>query len=300
MNNEQRYRELRKVSLITIAVNVVLTVLKLMIGILAKSTAVISDGVHSLSDIATTVMVMIGLKLSSKSADNEHPYGHQRIESLFSLGLGAALGATALYLGYEGASKIISGTVYMLSPLTFAVTLLSIVTKEWMFWYTKAKAEKYNSSSMMSDAWHHRTDSISSVAVLIGLGFAYFGINWADPAATIAVCLIILKAAFDIIKSAIDQLIDKSADAQTESQLREVVLRNKAVKSVHELRTRISNNVIFVDLTVVVDSRMTVEKSHHVAESVRDSIANCGMNVCDCMVHIHPNKRSNKITSSKH
>ncbi len=290
MDNILRYKKLKKVSLVTIAVNVVLSIAKLVVGIIAKSTAVISDAVHSISDIITTVMVMIGLKLSSKNADIEHPYGHHRIESLFSLALGTALGATALFLGYEGITKATSGTTLTLSPLAFVVTVVSIISKEWMFWYTRGVALKLNSSSLMSDAWHHRTDSISSIAVLIGLFFSYFGVGIADPIAAVVVCFIILKASYDIIKTAVHQLIDRSAPIEIEDRIRELVLGNSEVLDICELKTRISNNVIFADLTIDVRSDMTVTQSHDIAQGLSNKIISAGLNVLDCMVHIHPSQ----------
>jgi len=283
-----RYRELQKTSLITIAANVILAASKLVIGLFSRSTAVVSDAVHTLSDVFTTILVMAGLKFSNEKADDGHPYGHQRIESVISLFLAFALAATALFLGYEGIKKIQSGEGASPSWLALGVTVLSVAVKEWMFQYTRAKAKRLGSTSLMSDAWHHRTDALSSIAVLVGVVGSFFGIRFLDPAAAIAVCVIILKAVYSIGREAINQLIDCAAAPEVLVQIEALALGVEGVKSIDLLRTRISNNVIFADLEIEVDSSITVQDGHKIAEEVHDLLESSGLAIEHCMVHVNP------------
>ncbi len=288
MEQNTRYRELKKTSLVTIAANTLLAAAKAAVGAMSGSVAVLSDAAHTFSDIFTTLMVLVGLKVSGREADDGHPYGHQRIESIISFCLAIALALTALYLGFEGVARLISREVARPSWLALGVTVISIASKEWMFWYTRARAIKYDSGSMMADAWHHRTDSISSVAVLIGVAGTFLGLWYLDSAVTIVVCLIILKAAFDIGKTAGGQLTDRSADGEVCRDIERTALEVEGVEGVDLLRTRLSNNIIFVELEVSVDSGLSVAQGHDIAERVHDTIeARCG-NVGHCAVHVNP------------
>lgn len=288
IKNEERYKDLKKASWVTIVENVILAAGKLVIGVISSSTAVVADAIHTLSDIFTTFLVLFGLKLSRKNADSDHPYGHHRIESVISLLLACALAVTAVFLGYEGADKLINKKITEPSVWAFIITIISIIIKEIMFQYTMRKAKKHNSSSMMSDAWHHRSDAFSSVAVLIGLIGARLGAWYLDPVAAIAVCLIILKAVYDIGKIAINQLVDKSADEDICDRINKLVFSVDGVEQIDLLQTRVCNNVIFVDLEISIDQNKTVLESHKIAEEVHDLLEDSHLSIEHCMVHINP------------
>lgn len=288
MVNENRYKELQKISVLSIILNILLTVFKIIIGVLSKSTAVISDAVHTLSDIFTTIAVMIGIKLSSREADTDHPYGHQKIESIISLFLSFILTATAVYLGYFGISTFLdNGKINPSWPALF-ITVVSMALKEYMYRFTIKKARQYNSSSLASDAWHHRSDALSSLAVLVGVGGVFLGFDFLEPAATVVMCFIILKVSVDIIKDSVKQLIDYSADNELCRKIENLVLSVKDVKKIDLLKTRISNNVIFVELEIAIESNMTVGEGHHIAQSVHDLLENSIPLIEHCMVHVNP------------
>jgi len=283
-----RYNELKKVALITLILNIFITAVKLAVGIWVGSIAVISDAIHTSSDAFTTMLVMAGLKYSSRAPDKNHPYGHQRMESIVSLFMSLVLVGVALYLAYEGVLSLIQGQDHQASRLAVAVIALSIVAKECMYRYTKHFAKKHNSTSMLSDAWHQRSDAISSVAVLIGLGGNFFGISFLEPIAAIAVCVAILKVAIDIGKEAIRQLIDQSADEDTREIIKKTALSVDGVLSIDQLHTRQSAHLIFVDMEIVVRGSLTVTQGHFIAQSVQILVEESNPSIYRCTVHVHP------------
>lgn len=285
---ENSYLTAKKVSVTTMVANAVLAAVKLAVGFLAHSVSVISDGVHTVSDVATTVAVLLGLRLASNSADEDHPYGHQRIESLVSVLLAIALGGTAVMIGVEGARSLWLGERSEASAAALAVTVISIAAKEWMFRYTRRAAKKVNSLSLMADAWHHRTDAVSSVAVLVGVGGNMLGVWWLEPVAAIGVSVLILKAAFDILREAMSRLTDHSVPPEELEKIRSVALATEGVRAVDELRARISGNVAFVDIEIAVDADMPLRDAHRIAEAVHKGVEDAGLRVEHCMVHVNP------------
>lgn len=224
-----------KVSKTSILTNVFLSVFKLAAGILASSEAMISDAVHSASDVFSTFIVIVGVKLSRKEADKEHPYGHERMECVAALLLAVVLFLTGIGIGYYGIRNILSGNYEELAvpgALALVAAILSIVVKEWMFWYTKIYAKRVNCGALMADAWHHRSDALSSVGSFIGIFGARLGFPVMDSVAGVAICIFIVKAAYDIFKDAIDKMVDKSCDDSMVAQLRSTVLRQPDRKSV--------------------------------------------------------------------
>jgi cation diffusion facilitator family transporter len=288
VENDFRFKELRKVSIITIILNLILTIVTIFAGIVSASPAVLSDGLHTFTDVFSTVLVMLGLKLSSEGADEDHPYGHQRIESIISLISGIILAITSLYIGYIGIKKLILFEQGSPSILALSVTILSILLKEWMFHYSYKNGKKYNSLSMIADAWHHRSDAIGSIAVLVGVAGVFFGYWFLEPLATVFVCLIILKVAFEIGKNATAQLIDTSVDNEKLDKINSIAMSVKGVDNVDLLQTRISNNIIFVDIEISVNPHITVSEGHDIAKEVHDKVESSGLSVAHCMVHVNP------------
>ena len=230
-----------KVSKVSILINLLLTVFKLLAGILAHSGAMVSDAIHSASDVFSTVIVMIGIKISTKASDKEHPYGHERMECVAAIILAVILVITALGIGESGISKIVSGdygSLAMPGVLALIAAVVSLIVKEAMYWYTKINAKKINSSALMADAWHHRSDALSSVGAFIGILGARMGFKILDPIASVVICIFIAKAAYDIFKDAVDKMVDKSCDDETEQKITELVLNQEGVISIHKLRTR--------------------------------------------------------------
>ena len=282
-----------KVSFITILGNVLLAVFKLMAGIMANSTAMLSDAVHSASDIFSTIVVIIGIKMASKKADKEHPYGHERLECVAAILLAVVLFVTGLGIGTEALKTILSKNYTEIAVpgiLALVAAIVSILMKEGMYWYTRYYAKKIDSGALMADAWHHRSDAFSSVGALIGIGGARLGFPIMDSVASLVIFVFIIKAAIDIFKDAMDKMVDHSCDEATENQIYACVLNNKGVRGVDMLHTRIFGNKIYVDIEIQVDASYTLKKAHGIAKEVHDDIEENFPKVKHIMVHVNPTK----------
>ena len=279
-----------KVSFITIVQNVLLSVFKLFAGIFAHSNAMISDAVHSASDVFSTIIVIIGVKLASKKSDKEHPYGHERLECVAAIVLSIVLLYTGIKIGSQAVKDIIGGNYQNLQKpgmLALVAAVVSIVTKEIMYWYTRHYAKKIDSSALMADAWHHRSDALSSVGALVGIGGAMMGFPVMDSIASIVIFVFIAKAAYDIFKDAMDKM-DHSCDDETEKEMRDFVLAQKEVLSVDLLHTRIFGNKIYVDVEIGVNGSYTLRQAHEIAEEVHEGIEKNFPKVKHVMVHVNP------------
>lgn len=286
------FREVaNRVSLITIIGNVLLSVVKLLAGIIAHSSAMISDAVHSASDVFSTIVVIIGIKLASKEADKEHPYGHERLECVAAIVLAVVLFITGLGIGAEALKNIVHGNYSDLQVpgiLALIAAIISIVSKEGMYWFTRYYAKKIDSSALMADAWHHRSDAFSSIGALIGIGGARLGFPVMDSIASLVIFVFIVKAAYDIFKDAVDKMIDRSCDEETEKKIYDCVMKNEHVIGVDLLQTRIFGNKIYVDVEIQLHSSYTLEEAHKIAEVVHDEIEQNFPKVKHIMVHVNP------------
>ncbi|MGM9551180.1 MAG: cation diffusion facilitator family transporter [Clostridia bacterium] len=282
-----------KVSMTTIIGNVALSLVKLLAGIIAHSSAMISDAVHSASDVFSTIMVIIGIKLSAKEADKEHPYGHERMECVAANILAMILFITGLGIGSKALENILSGDYTTLQvPGVFAlvVAILSIVTKELMYRYTRYYAKKIDSGALMADAWHHRSDAFSSIGALIGILGARLGFPVMDSIASLVIFIFIAKAAFDIFKDAMDKMIDHACDDETEREIYDCVMKNEKVLGIDLLQTRIFGNKIYIDVEIQADASYTLQEAHNIAEAVHDDIEQNFPKVKHIMVHVNPAK----------
>ena len=280
-----------KVSFITIIGNALLALFKLMAGIIANSSAMLSDAIHSASDIFSTIVVIIGIKMASKKADKEHPYGHERLECVAAILLSVVLFITGLGIGTESLKTILSKNYTEIAVpgiLALVAAIVSILMKEGMYWYTRYYAKKIDSGALMADAWHHRSDAFSSVGALIGIGGARLGFPIMDSVASLVIFVFIIKAAIDIFKDAMDKMVDHSCDEATENQIYACVLNNKGVRGVDMLHTRIFGNKIYVDIEIQVDASYTLKKAHGIAKEVHDDIEENFPKVKHIMVHVNP------------
>ncbi len=284
-----------KVSKTSIAANIIPSALKLAAGLAASSGAMISDAVHSASDVFSTLIVMAGVKMSRKEADKEHPYGHERMECVAAIILAVVLFVTGMGIGYNGIQKIASGSYENLAVpgvIALAAAVMSIVVKEWMFWYTRYYAKKVNCGALMADAWHHRSDALSSVGSFIGIFGARLGFPVMDPAAGVLICIFIIKASYDIFKDAVDKMVDKACDDSTIEQIQRAVLDQKGVVRIDDITTRAFGNRIYVDVEIAADGTKTLCETHAIAEAVHACIENEFPNVKHIMVHVNPDKES--------
>ena len=241
-----------RVSYITMGINLLLSVLKLAAGLLAHSGAMVSDAVHSASDVFSTVIVIIGMRAAGKESDREHPYGHERLECVAAIVLAGALLATGLLIGWQGIKNIVNPEQEIAVPglLALVAAAVSIGVKEGMFHYTRAAAKQVQSEALMADAWHHRSDALSSIGALIGIGGARLGVPVMDPIASLVICLMIVKAAYDIFRDAVDKMVDRSCDEETEKAIRELTLEHEGVMHIDRMMTRQFGNRVYVEMEI--------------------------------------------------
>ena len=278
-----------KVSVIAIIVNIVLSVFKFTAGIIAHSGAMISDAVHSLSDVLSTFVVIAGVKISEKSNDDDHPYGHERMECVAAIILAVMLALVGAGIGYNGIVKMISWKNLQI-PGMFALiaAVISVIVKEWMYWYTKIVAKKINSDALMADAWHHRSDSLSSVGSFIGIGGSMMGFPVLDTFASVVICFFILKAALDIFIGAINKMVDRACEPEITKKIEEIILSNQDIISLDLLKTRMFGSKMFVDVEIGLRGDVTLEYAHSVADKIHDEIEEKMPAVKHCMVHVNP------------
>ena len=280
-----------RVSAVSIFVNVFLSVIKLAAGILAHSAALVSDAVHSLSDVFSTVAVIAGVNISARKADAGHQYGHERIESIFSVLLSVLLFATGISIGIAGVRSVISGSyreAVIPGMAALVAALLSIAVKEWMYHYTIRAAKRIRSTALKADAWHHRSDALSSIGSFAGVLLARLGFPIFDPVASVIICVFVIKAAYDIFREATDELVDKSADEEVCERLKETIMAQDGVMGIDSLKTRIFGAKLYVDVEIGCNGEWTLYRAHSVAENVHDSIENNFPEVKHCMVHVNP------------
>lgn len=288
---ENQPKEAIRVSMVSIAVNLMLSLGKLAAGLIAHSGAMVSDAVHSASDIFSTVVVIIGVKLSGKAADREHPYGHERLECVAAIVLAVILLITGLFIGLAGAKRVLNADAEALPVpglLALVAALVSIAVKEAMFWYTRGHAKRLGSSALMADAWHHRSDALSSIGALVGIAGARMGLKALDPLASVVICAFIAKAAFDIFRDAVDKMVDHAADAATEAAVRACVAGHAEVRRIDLLRTREFGSKLYIELEIALDENLTLAQAHDIAEAVHDDVERAFGQVKHIMIHVNP------------
>ena len=290
VSDEKSKKIVMKVSGVTIAGNLILSLMKLLAGILGHSGAMISDAVHSASDVFSTIVAVIGISISRKKSDREHQYGHDRLECVAAIILAVILFATGIGIGISGLEQIIKGVEGSKAPglVALIAAVVSIAAKEWMYWYTRGAAKKINSGALMADAWHHRSDALSSVGAFIGILGARMGYPILDPIASVVICIFIGKAAYDIFKDAVDKMVDKSCDEKTIQEMREVIANQGGVENIDLLQTRLFGAKIYVDIEIAADRTLSLENAHAIAQSVHDAIEKNFPLVKHCMVHVNP------------
>ena len=280
-----------RVSVVSIIVNVVLSLFKLIVGIFAHSSALISDAVHSASDVVSTIAVILGVNISAKASDKGHQYGHERMESIFSILLAILLFATGAGIGFSGIKAVIGGNYADLKVPGFIAAVaafVSIVVKEWMYHYTIRAAKKINSTALKADAWHHRSDAFSSVGSLAGVIGARLGFPICDPIASVIICVFIVKAAWDVFYEAVNELVDRAADDEICTKLRELILEQEGVMGIDDMKTRLFGSKMYVDVEIGADGEWTLRRAHDVAQQVHDKIEQEFPAVKHCMVHVNP------------
>lgn len=291
MNKQQfaqaRDKAMRKASVVGAIVNLTLTLAKVVFGIIGQSNALIADGVHSLADLSTDLIVWLGAKYSNRPADKEHPYGHARIETALTVGLGAILIMTAIGIVVDSAQRLLNPeTLLQPTPVVLLVAAFSIIANEGLFHYTLRIARQYKSSLLTANAWHHRTDAISSIVVLIGVTGSLLGLPYLDAFAALGVALMIGKVGWDQAWASIRELIDTGMEPKTAAALKRIIETIDCVRGVHMLRSRRMGGAFFIDVHIVVNERLSVSEGHMIAEYVRIKLIDSDENITDALVHI--------------
>lgn len=291
LNSQSSKKIIMRVSNISIVVNVLLSAIKFVVGVIANSGAMISDAIHSVSDVFSTIIVMIGANAAAKDPDQEHLYGHDRMECIAAIVLAIVLFITGIGVGITGVKKIFGGNYGDLAvpgALALVAAVISIVVKEGMFWYTRFYGKKVDSTALLADAWHHRSDALSSVGSFIGILGARLGFPICDPLASVVICLFIVKAAYNICKEALDKMVDKSCDDETERKMSDLIKSQEGVISLDLLMTRMFGSKLYVDVEIGADENTPLRDSHAIAENVHNAIEANFPKVKHCMVHVNP------------
>lgn len=289
--SNQFQKTANRVTSVSIIGNLLLSAFKLIAGLLANSGAMISDAVHSASDVFSSIVVIIGIHVSSKESDKEHPYGHERLECVAAIILAVILFITGISIGISAVKTIASGNYADLAVpgiLALVAAVISIATKEAMFWYTKINATRIDSAALMADAWHHRSDALSSVGALVGIAGARLGFPICDSIASLVICVFIVKASYDIFHDAVDKMVDHSCNEGDEQLLRDCICEEEGVLRIDDLRTREFGNKIYVDVEIAADGDRPLKETHAIAERVHDHIEKKFPKVKHVMVHVNP------------
>ena len=288
MQIDQRQRVTRRVTLVGALVNCVLATLQISVGLLGKSQALLADGLHTLSDLSTDIIVLYASKRAAKAADDDHPYGHGRIETLATMLLGAMLAAVGIGIGIRGVDSMFNPEQVTPELMTIFFAALAIVAKESLYRYTLNAARAIHSTLLESNAWHHRSDALSSIVVVIGIGAQLLGIPYMDALAAIIVAAMIMLMGFRLGRSALYELIDTGLDFDLVDDLREAMLGDASVIGIHNLRTRSMGGLGYVDAHIEVDSDLTVSEAHYIAHRIEHRVKKQFPKIIDVQIHIDP------------
>ena len=286
---DERYRETLRVTLVGSIVDLFLSTVKISVGFFAHSHALIADGIHSLSDLATDALVIYAARHGIRGADEEHPYGHRRIETMATVGLGIVLIATALGLTVDAVRRLLNPELLLVPGLwALVIAIVSIITKEGVYHYTMRAAKKHRSTILRANAWHSRTDALSSVIVVVGITGTMAGLSYLDAIAAIGVALMIAKIGWDFGWQSVRELVDTALDPDRVDAIRQTIEAVDGVEALHSLRSRRMGGDALVDVHIQVDPTLSVSEGHQISETVRAQLIDDIEEVHDVMVHIDP------------
>lgn len=281
-------QQIKWVTNVSIVTNIALTVAKLIIGFLGGSLAIISDGIHSLSDLATDLAVIFGVHFGSKEPDIKHPYGHGRIETFAGLFVAIVLVFVGGGMIYYAATDIAKGKVLTPTAIMYVVTIASILAKEWLFQITKKVAVKTHSAAAYANAWHHRSDALSSIAVLIGFIAIRFGFKHGDEIAAMAVGVMIILVGISVVGDSLSELTESAVDQGTIEQIKQIINSNTAIRQWHKLRSRVIGREVFLDLHILVAPDLNIAAAHEISENLEKTLHERITRPVNITVHIEP------------
>ncbi|WP_243414617.1 cation diffusion facilitator family transporter [Sporosalibacterium faouarense] len=288
LTEKERYRIGNKITWITIIINVILAIVKVGVGIIANSTAILADGMHTISDVGSSIGIIIGLFISQKPEDEEHQYGHEKAESIAGFILAILLVAVGLKIGYSTIEMMVSGDMKVPGLIAAWVATGSIIVKEFQYRVAMYGGKKINSSALIADAWHHRSDALSSIAALIGIIGSRLGYTFLDPVAGFVVSIIVLKVGVELFIKGYNELMDSSIE---KTKLQQIILEIKShegIINIGQIKTRKHGSKVFFDIKICVKSNITVVEGHEIAEEVEDIVYKNIGGVKDVLVHVNP------------
>jgi cation diffusion facilitator family transporter len=281
-------KQIKFITNVGIVVNIALSALKVVVGILGHSMALVADGIHSISDMVTDIAVLIGIYFGAKEADRKHPYGHGRFETVATTVIAGVLVLVGLGMIYKAAANISELHIIKPSPVTLLIAVISIISKEWLYKATKRYAIKTHSSTVMANAWHHRSDALSSVAVVVGIGAVMLGFEYGDHLAAIAVGLMIALAGWRILIDCIQEFTERAVDKDTVQKITDIINADDSIRQWHKLRTRLVGREVFLDLHILVAPELNIAEAHKIADSLEDSLHSQMARPVNITVHIEP------------
>ncbi|MBO7610722.1 MAG: cation transporter [Elusimicrobia bacterium] len=287
---ENKEKEIKNVTVVGIVVNLFLSITKLVIGYVGNSQALIADGVHSFSDLATDLSIIFGVKYWLAPADEEHQYGHRKIELLVTIFIAIALALVGISIFTKAILALKQNDIQSPSLVAFVGAMLSIISKEWLYRYTVKKANILKSPAVKANAWHHRSDAISSlpVAIVIIIAAIFPKLIWLDAIGAIVVSVFIIYPAYKIFKKSILNILDESVDSETLSKIEQIALQTKDVREVHDIRTRKAGETFFVDMHILVDGHISVQEGHDISEEVKLNLMKSNEDILDVLIHLEP------------
>jgi len=289
LTGSDRYRQTTKVTLVSVFVNIVLSFVKIVVGYLGHSQSLVADGIHSLSDLFSDALILVAAKHSHREADTNHPYGHGRFETIVTVGLGLLLIVVAGGIAVDAIRRILEPD-FLMHPGIGALVIagISIVVKEMLYHYTLKVGIRFNSAMLKANAWHHRSDAISSIIVLVGVAGTMLGFQYLDAVAAIGVSLMIIKIGWDLSVQSVRELVDTALEPETVGSINDTIRKVDGVRALHSLRTRRMGGEALVDVHVLVNPKLSVSEGHYIGEKVREEVVKQIDDVTDVMVHIDP------------
>ncbi len=286
-SSEARYGASRRVTLVSVVWNLILTVAQIIIGFVGHSQALVADGLHTLSDFITDFMVLFALKHGRKDADQEHPYGHARIETAVTMILGIMLVVVGAGIAISAGIRLSSAQTFVVpSAITMWIAIITLVAKEWLYRYTMVVADRFDSNMLRANAWHHRSDALSSLIVATGIGGSLLGFGYLDSVAALIVALMVVKVGGELAWQSLRELVDTGLAAEDLESIRQVILSSSGVKALHLLRTRRVGEQALADVHIIVDDHLSVSEGHQISEMVRAKLIREISPLADVMVHI--------------
>jgi len=288
--NTKAFEQIIKVTWLGIIINVTLVIAKIITGLIVSSMAMVADGFHSLSDLVTDFAIILGVKISKKEPDEDHPYGHGWAENFITFLTAVPLAAAGGYMVLKAVHSIAEHKITKIGYPVLTVAIIAIILKEYSFVITKRVAIKLSSSMLYANAWDHRSDALSSLAVAIGAVSSMFGLAYADQIATIIVGLMIVFVAIKILKDSLGQFTARSVDEKTNEQIKQIISSQPRIKNWHKLRTRIVGRELFMDLHILVDPTLNITQAHEIAEILENELHHQISQPVNIVIHIEPNE----------